>query len=272
MATDALQFNQSGSMAGEDASHLWQQWQVTRSDAVHKALAAHYLPYAKTLAAMAYRGRFHDEVEFDDYFQFASIGLLEALQRFEPQHGAQFKTYAAHRIKGAILNGLEKLTEKNQQIAAQKRLRQERLEAIKAQAQEATGSTAQPGTAKSQQTALLAYLAEVGIGLALGIMLEDTGMLADPSDQTASLAASPDIAYFRKSEIQRWKDLLREALNRLPAQEKRVISYHYQQEIAFDQIGAMMGVSRSRISQLHRQGLKNLRSILAHGPPCDVSW
>ena len=128
--------------------------------------------------------------------------------------------------------------------------------------------------ARSRQSTLLAYLAEVGIGIALGVMLEDTGMVAADGESegrdVAAVAASPDVLYFRKTELQRWREQLREALARLPAQESKVIRYHYQQEIPFDEIAAMLGVSRSRISQLHRQGLGKLRHMLGQGPPCDV--
>ena len=266
----------------EEEAQLWSRWRGAGDAAARDRLVLHYLPFARALAAVHYRGRIHADVEFDDYLQLARLGLMESVDRYEPERGAQFKTYVAHRIRGALLNGLEKATEKSQQIAARKRLQAERLESVKSAALDAAAShpfdegraTARGPAARSRQSTLLAYLAEVGIGIALGVMLEDTGMVAADGESegrdVAAVAASPDVLYFRKTELQRWREQLREALARLPAQESKVIRYHYQQEIPFDEIAAMLGVSRSRVSQLHRQGLGKLRHMLGQGPPCDV--
>lgn len=267
----------------EEEAQLWSRWRGAGDTAARQRLVLHYLPLARTLAAVHYRGRVHADVEFDDYLQLARLGLMGSVDRYEPGRGAQFKTYVAHRIRGALLNGLEKATEKSQQIAARKRLHAERLESVKSAALDPAAShpvdggratTVRGTAARSRQSTLLAYLAEVGIGIALGVMLEDTGMVAAYAESeggdVAAFAASPDVLYFRKTELQRWQEQLREALARLPAQESKVIRYHYQQEVPFDEIAAMLGVSRSRVSQLHRQGLGKLRHMLGQGPPCDV--
>lgn len=120
---------------------------------------------------------------------------------------------------------------------------------------------------------MLAYLAEVGIGIALGVMLEDTGMLVAEEGGDAQAAAqtpSPEVLYFRKTEMQRLQQQLRDAMDRLAAPESRVIRCHYLQGLPFEEIAAMLGVSRSRVSQLHRQGLASLRRLLGQGPPCDI--
>ncbi|WP_339385504.1 sigma-70 family RNA polymerase sigma factor [Acidovorax sp. sic0104] len=237
-------------------------------------LVRHYMPLARTLAAVNFKGRFNDDVPFSDYMQLACVGLMESVDRFEPHQAVPFKSYAAHRIRGAILNGLEKETEKNQQIAARKRIRNDRLEAVKANAKESAASPcieAKPSSQKVQRD-LLCYLAEVGIGLALGVLLEDSAMVLDQEPADTSESASPEASYFRKSETARLRELLRAAVSQLPDRERTVIRYHYQQEVAFDEVGRLLNVSRGRISQLHRQALIRLRTALGQGPPVDVSW
>lgn len=258
-----------------DEAILWQRWRAQGDAGARTVLVERYIPYARMLAAISFKSRYHDEVEFGDYFQLASIGLMEAVDRYDPAHGAQFKTYASARIRGAILNGLDRLTEKGQQIALHKRLRKERLDAAVELAAKATGQDpekpGEPSPPRAPQE-LLAYLAEVGIGLAISVMLEGTGMVGSDGPQDGTHDQSPEVLYFRKQERQHWQTLLRDLVQRLPEQECRVIRCHYQQGIPFDEIGGMLGVSRSRISQLHRQGIGRLRASLAQAPPCDVAW
>ena len=99
-------------------SALWKRLRDGADTGARDALLAMHMPYAKVVAASYYSRRFHDEIEFGDYLQYASVGLLEAMDRYDPARGVQFRTFAARRMHGAILNGLERLTEKQQQIAA----------------------------------------------------------------------------------------------------------------------------------------------------------
>jgi RNA polymerase sigma factor for flagellar operon FliA len=261
---------------------LWQRWTAERDADAREQLICLFLPYARIIAATLYGRRTHGDVDFADYLQLASMGLVESVERFDPQMGVQFKTYASKRMQGAILSGLERLTEKNQQIAVRRRLRQERLQAVKSQAAQAaappgashpaeTGPGA-PATPRRSQQALFSYLAEVGVGLALGVLLEGTGMVDEQAMDRAATSVSPEVSYFQQRELLQLQQRVKELVGRLAAQEQLVIRYHYLQEVPFDEIAALLGVTRSRVSQLHRQGLKSLRGHLAERSRCDTLW
>ena len=216
------------------------------------------LPIARALAAMAYKRRLHDEIEFDDYLQFARLGMLEAMERFDPDQGALFSTFAARRMHGAILNGLERCTEKQQQIAARRRVQTKRL----ADVREAVGPTRHADD-------LFRHLAEVGIGLALCHLLEGTGMV-DTGEPSASHPWAPDEQY-ALVERNGLKRLLASLVDRLSPQQRTVIRAHYLQEQPFDELARAMRVTRQRISQIHRAGLAALRDLLAAEGHVDVS-
>ena len=110
---------------------LWQAFRAAGDGAAREELVRMHLPFARVMAAHCYARRHHDEIGFDEYLQFASVGLLEAMERYDPGRGAQFRTFAARRMQGAILDGLEHLSEKQQQIALRQRLRAERLQAVR---------------------------------------------------------------------------------------------------------------------------------------------
>ena len=260
--------------APDPMASLWLRWRRQGEEGAREQLIDHYLPYARMMAAMVYGRRTHNDVEFEDYLQLARVGLLEAVDRFDPDRGARFKTFAARRVQGAVLNGLTRLTEKNQQISAQMRLRRERLEAVKeAASAEVAGDNASivddkaPGADK-----LFRYLAEVGIGIALGVLLEGTGMVDAEAFDNNDHVASPEVSYFRKSEILQLHAVLRGLVDQLGERQKTVIRYHYLQEIPFDEIARSMNITRGRVSQLHREGLSRLRELLRKDARCDVSW
>jgi RNA polymerase sigma factor FliA len=238
-----------------DAAQEGVLWRRLRDDGDAQArgqLLDLHLPYARVVAATYYGRRFNDEIEFGDYLQYASLGMLDALERFDPARGVQFRTFAARRMHGAILNGLERLTEKQQQIAARQRLKAERLQDVKALA--AGGGSAAAGTPPSADQ-LLRYVSEVGIGLAICWMLEGTSMVDHA-------AASATVPFYQSVAVRQLRERLVQAVDALPAQERTVVRSHYLQDMPFDQIAAMLQLTKGRVSQIHKQALLRLRGTV----------
>lgn len=242
---------------------LWRGFRESGTQEDREALIRHYLPYVRTVAATYYRRRTHDEIEFDEYLQFATVGLVESVDRFADDRGAQFKTFASRRMHGAILNGLERLTEKQQQIALRMRLRQERMKEIKSAARTISAQDGAAGAADEP----FRYLAEVGIGVALTFLLEGTGLV-----ENDSLATAPASHYYGSLEYRQLQQRLRHFIGALTAQEQTVIRSHYLQDVPFQEIGTMLGVTKGRIAQIHRAALDKLRQSLKSHQSSDVAW
>jgi RNA polymerase sigma factor for flagellar operon FliA len=235
---------------------LWERWRATRSQSDRADLWNLHCGYARTMAALLYGRRFSDDVEFGDYLQYAHVGLLEAMERFDPARGAQFRTFAARRIQGAILNGLERQTEKLQQVSARQRIRADRARGLHEAALESSGWSGQAG--ERQPESLMRYVADVGFGLALAWLLEGTGMV-DGGE------AAQVIPFYRTTELSQARERLLRALDALPAQERHVLRCHYLQDIRFDEIARELGLTKGRISQIHKKGLAHLRGALSDG-------
>lgn len=225
----------------QEEEWLWRRYAESRDDDARNALVAYFSPFAERLARKFYAGRHVLEFEYLDFRQFAFLGLLEAIARFDPERGASFKTYAGYRIRGAVLDGVERLGERQQQINARAQVRAARIGSL-AEASEAGGDP-------------FVELAEIAIGLAVGFMLEDSGLFASPAEKSVA-----DSAY-RAREVADLHRFLRTAIERLSLQEQRVIRSHYFQGIAFDEIAGEMGVTKGRVSQVHRQALRRLESL-----------
>lgn len=262
MSTALSSIAATGPPAATAESDLWSRWLESADADARNALLTLHLPYARTVAATYYGRRIHDEIAFDDYLQYARLGMIEAFDRFDPARGAQFRTFAARRMHGAILDGIERSSEKQQQIAVRQRLRKERLSAVK----DAAGAGTKPVRARDGDD-LFRYLADVGIGLALCSLLEGTGMV-DAGEALNRLSAE---RHYEPIELAQLRRRVIELVDRLGPQQRIVIRYHYLQEHSFEEIADMMAVTRGRISQIHRQALETLRVGLGSGDGCDVA-
>ncbi|MBB5020295.1 RNA polymerase sigma factor for flagellar operon FliA [Chitinivorax tropicus] len=229
---------------------LWEQARAQCTDA-RERLIGNYLPFAKMLAAKLYAQRTTDEIDFSDFLQLASIGLIEAVDRYDHTSNAAFTTYASYRINGAILNGLEHYTERQKQLQIQKRIR-ERIHSIDTKA----------SSQSDQVMASFERIASVAIGLALGMMLEEDGMYV--TEEVAAPTAYTSLELFQL------KKHLHVLLTKLPHREAQVIRYHYMQQLCFEEIGKIMGVTRGRASQLHQSALAKLRAEMATSRPLNL--
>jgi RNA polymerase sigma factor for flagellar operon FliA len=237
---------------------LWQRLRDHGDVAAREVLICRYRPFARIVAATYYGRRMDDDIAFDDYHQCALVAMIESVDRFDSQRGVQFKTFASRRMHGAILDGIESATEKQRQIAMRRRLREERVAVALKAAQDVRDK---PSDSVDD---IFRVLAEVGIGLALGLMLEDSGMIAPAPD-----AVAPDQAYAHAEQRQLTMSVQR-AVKMLTEQEQVVIRCHYLEHQLFGDIAAKLGLSKGRVSQVHRQALEKLRHLLGDGNALDI--
>ncbi len=235
-----------------DEATLWDLFRIHRSDEARQKLIAMHMPAARTLARVCFSRRVHDEIEYDDYHQLAAVGLIDSLDRFDPAYGVQFRTFAAQRIHGSILDGIGRMTEKQQQIVARQRAEARRRAVIK------EGLEAPVKGVRNAEQALR-YVAEVGIAFALSWILDGTGMIEAGVMPVQPSGAQHFYASVQLAELRR---RIAEIVETLPPQERRVIRSHYFQEIPFDEIAATMKLTRGRISQIHRRALQLIKDRL----------
>ncbi|HEX7650905.1 MAG TPA: sigma-70 family RNA polymerase sigma factor [Noviherbaspirillum sp.] len=223
---------------------FWHAYRQNGDPALREQLIEHYLPFARMLAAKTYANRIQAELEFSDYLQFASVGLIESVDRFDPAITPRFEAFSALRINGAILNGIVSLSEKHEQISARKHLLADRAKALKSE-------MAKPKPKDTE--AVFSYLAELAIGLAVGFALEGTGMYQQEEE-------SYEESVYGSIELKHLYKKVAELLECLPDKERRVIKLHYLQQIPFEEIAGMFGLSKGRISQIHKSALERLKA------------
>ncbi|MCP4469627.1 MAG: sigma-70 family RNA polymerase sigma factor [Gammaproteobacteria bacterium] len=222
---------------------LWRLALEQAEESARLQLIDHYLELAHKIAAKLFLRRPDDSVEFGDYYQYAVVGLIESVDRYRPDAGTVFSTYASYRIRGAVLNGVSSASESREQIAFRSRMRKQRVESL-----------AQPESGGAE--GLFAQMAELTTGLAIGYMLEDSGLAQEPGDKADD---EPSSQY----GIGQVSNQLLEVIDALPRRDKLIISYHYFQHISFEEIARILNVTKGRVSQIHKRILRQFRERLA---------
>lgn len=219
---------------------MWYRFYKQPSDKLRGELVEFYLPLVKRIATYIYYKRATAEVEFEDYYHFGVVGLLESIDRYEMDGRAIFSTYATYRIRGAIYSGLAKLTEKRAQSNYRNKLLQERIDSL----QEAT----------DRQEAFEEAV-NLTIGLALGYLIQGS---YTPDKKSFYWENHP----YKNNEMDMLNKHVRNAIDALPEKENIVITYHYFNNVSFDDIGDILELTKGRISQLHKSALSRIRTVL----------
>jgi len=242
----SLEDDEPAAEPAEEEPSLWQAFKAKGSAAARSRLFSLHAEFARNIARRLHRERSRGDIDVGDLYQSGYAGLLEALDRFDADRGAPFRPFAALRITGSILDAIPHLSEVLEQISWRRRVRRERLKSI------AEGQS--PGQAPVEK------LAEIALGMALGFILEGTGLFSKGEGESAS--PSPVESAYDTLAWREVVDELQSELNGLPEREQSILRLHYLEGVGFDQLSAAMGLSKARISQLHRSSLLLLRKRL----------
>ena len=221
----------------EEESALWQRYVSAQDSGARSLLIERHLRTAHTVAASLYAKRINDTIDFNDYLQYARVGLIEAVDRFDPSRKVKFATFATYRIRGAILNGVGHATEHAAQHTQRQRAVRERVRSVRE---------------GSESNDAFSAMVDVAISLALGYMLEESGLWRPGGDDQT---ADP----YRSLEMKRLILRMGTIVEALPERERLIVRYHYFEHMEFISIGEVLGISKGRISQLHARALKLIR-------------
>jgi RNA polymerase sigma factor for flagellar operon FliA len=226
-------------------SGWWKAWRGAGDAGARERLIGHYQRHARITAALLYGQHPYRVIEFDDYLQFANVGLIEALDRYDPDSGVRFETFSASRMRGAILDGIRRSSDVQEQISARRRMAGERADML-APAAEKTDDVDK----------LFADLAEVAVGLAIGFVLDGTGMYQAEDDGGGE-------SVYQAVELAQLARRLRAMVRSLPGNQREVGTGHYLQQMSFSDVAERLQLSRGRVAQLHKEALARLRQMLA---------
>lgn len=219
-------------------------------------LVQRFVPLVKRIAYHL-MARLPASVQFEDLVQNGMIGLLDALDRFEEGFGAQFETYATQRVRGAMLDGLRE----NDWLPRQLRRELRRIEAAINQLEHAFGrAPSERELADVLGLSLADYQKTLGDARGHQLLYFEDFAGEGDEDFLERHFTDSDSDPLNLLEEKNLQKTLAGAIDRLPEREKLMMALYYEQDLNLREIGEVMGVTESRVCQLHSQAIARLRS------------
>jgi len=237
----------------------WRRFKESGDDRARDGLILHYSPLVKFVAGRVGVG-LPRNVEQSDLISYGMFGLIDAIDKFDPARGIKFETYAVNRIKGSILDELRALDWVPRSVRARAREIQRSLAELEHRLQRSASDEELAAHMDLRVEQLQDQLGEIaGLGfVALDELIEpgERGSAAVGDLVADPRAPDPGGSF----EAQETRYFLTDAINRLPERERLVITLYYYEGLTLAEIGDVLGVTESRICQIHTKSVLSLRN------------
>lgn len=245
-----------------EARREWLRYQKQQDPEIRRRLLNRYLPLVRNVAGrMAIN--FPRSVELSDLINTGVIGLTEAFKKYDPDRGVKFETYAVPRIRGAILDELRALDWVPRSTRAKAREIERALLAFENKMGRAPNDDELAKSLKVDLQDLYYSLEDVSKTALLSldelIFREEDNRQVPRIETVEDGKANTTIKKLERSELQAF---LVHAIERLTEQEKLVIALYYYEELTLKEIGEVMKISESRVSQIHTKAVLKLRGMV----------
>jgi RNA polymerase sigma factor for flagellar operon FliA len=242
---------------------LWSRYKKEGDEKARERLVLAYSPLVKFVAGRMSSG-LPAHIEEADLISYGLLGLIGAIERFDPGREIKFETFAVARIKGSIIDELRSLDWVPRSVRAKAR----EIEAAHAKVERQLGRTPTDEEVSEELGVSMDDFQEslLQISNSSVMALDELWAVSDSSgDQVSLLDTMKDpsaVDPARELGVSELKDRLANAISRLPEREKLVVALYYYENLTLREIGEVLGVTESRVSQLHTKAVLRLKSRL----------
>jgi RNA polymerase sigma factor for flagellar operon FliA len=243
---------------------LWQEFKATGESRLRERLILHYSPLVKYVAGRVGVG-LPPNIEQADLVSYGIFGLIDAIEKFDLERAIKFETYAISRIKGAIIDELRAIDWIPRSVRYKAREVEKAYAALEAKLHRTPTESevaGELGITLDELHTIFSQVSFVNV-IALDELLNVGGERGDKLslvDTLEDTRAEDPVEVFETEET---KYLLSRAINTLPEREKIVVTLYYYEGLTLAEIGQVLGVTESRICQMHTKAVLQLRAKLA---------
>jgi RNA polymerase sigma factor for flagellar operon FliA len=247
----------------DDVQTLWRDYRRTNDQALRDRLILTYAPLVKYVAGRLGSG-LPAHVDEGDLVSYGLLGLIGAIERFDPDRDIKFETYAISRIKGAIIDELRALDWVPRSVRSRARDIERAIAELEAKLRRPPTDEEIAGKVGISVEELEDSLADISRS-SIAALDELWTMSGEGGDQVSLLETIEDTEgpnpqdALAQTEL---REALGEAIARLPEREKLVVTLYYYEELTLREIGEVLGVTESRVSQLHTKAILRLKARL----------
>lgn len=243
---------------------LWKKYRTTRDPKIRDAFIRQYAPLVKYVAGRVAVGM-PNNVEFDDLVSCGTFGLLDAIEKFDPEKIVQFKTYAVTRIRGAIFDELRATDWVPRSVRQKTREVEDAVGTLEAQFGRAATDLEIREYLKLDENEYNKMMRQITATSILS--LNDVWFSGDENDKVSigetiesPKSLEPEMMVER-DEIRR---MIMEIIQELPDKEKKIVILYHYEDLTLKEIGQVLDITESRVSQLHTKAMTRIRAKLTN--------
>ena len=246
-----------------DVDRLWADYKSTGDRHIRDQLIVRYSPLVKFVAGRVSAGLPHS-IEQADLVSYGMFGLIDAIEKFDASRQIKFETYAITRVKGAIIDELRSIDWVPRSVRTKARAVERAYASLEASLGRAPSDAEVASELQISEGDLqsifgqISYIGLVGLDEVISGSGGERGESVTLGDTLADRAEGPMASF----EVEEMKQILAGAINRLGDREKIVLSLYYYENLTLAQIGQVLGVTESRVCQIHTKAVMQLRCRL----------
>jgi RNA polymerase sigma factor for flagellar operon FliA len=244
--------------APDAVARLWAEYKGGHAPAARERLILHYAPLVKFVAGRVGSG-LPANIEQADLVSYGIFGLIDAIEKFDPSRGFKFETYAIARIKGAIIDELRSMDWVPRSVRAKARAIERAYSKLENELRRTPDDielARELGISDSDLAGWFSKISFVGL-----VALDEIVLAGDqPASSVGDMVVDPSHDPVAAFEVDETRYLLADAINRVPERERLVLTLYYYDGLTLSEIGAVLGVTESRVCQIHTKGILQLRA------------
>lgn len=248
-------------LAKMESPNLWDLWVNDPSQEIKDELVVRYLPLVEQVAGRLKIG-LPDFVQIDELVNSGIIGLIGAVDHFDPSRGFKFETYAVNRIRGSILDSLRDYDWMPRSIRSKARSLESALIKLEGELGRVPSDEEVADELELDMDSYFVLLEEVKISSILSLDQPISSQDGEPASLVDMIEDEDSEDPTGRVEWQEAKDVAKRLIGTLTQQERLVVALYYYEELTLREIGSVLGISESRVSQIHSRIILTLKAKL----------